>query len=169
MALKDIEDMREKIISWLKSEGLYQQLAKDEDVHFMIAAEYPAGSGRHFSIIQPKGHDDMILVTSRIKLIDNHQKALQAMSPKDREAFLWRMRYDLLNRDSSFEMHAYMGNLQSIRFLREIYYDALNKNKLMEAVRDNLKCELYVVWRFQEAFGYGAGSQAPAMHEPMYS
>jgi hypothetical protein len=43
--------------------------------------------------------------------------------------------------------------LQSIQFSREIYYDGLTKEKFMEVMRDNFKCELYVVWKFQETFG----------------
>lgn len=58
------------------------------------------------------------------------------------------MRYDLLFRDCSFEMEPRGGPLQNIRFTREIYYDGLTKNKLMEVIAENFKCELYVVWKF---------------------
>jgi hypothetical protein len=58
--------------------------------------------------------------------------------------------------------------MQSIHFTREIYYDGLNKNKLMEAVRENFKCELYVVWKFQEIFGDGQGNKTSSPPEPMY-
>jgi len=60
------------------------------------------------------------------------------------------------------------GDLESIHFTREIYYDGLNKNKLMEALRENFKCELYVVWRFQEVFGEGQVNKVLGPPEPMY-
>jgi len=59
--------------------------------------------------------------------------------------------------------------MRSIRFMREIYYDGLNKNKLMEVVRENFKCELYVVWKFQEIFGdMQANNKVSGPPEPMY-
>jgi hypothetical protein len=78
------------------------------------------------------------------------------------------MRYDLLFQQSSFEIESERGDLQGIHFTREIYYDGLTKNKLMEAVRENFKCELYIVWKFQEVFGEGQTSKASGPPEPMY-
>ena len=78
------------------------------------------------------------------------------------------MRYELLFRESSFEMEPNGSDLQSIRFTREIYYDGLNKNKLMESIKENFKCELYVVWKFQEIFGEGKVNGISSPPEPMY-
>jgi len=168
MSIDEIEETREKIKAWLSEEGLFQKILSEENLHFQIAAEYPLKSGRHLSIIQPKNHDDMIVVFSRIRLADAHYKALSSMPPKDRDRLLWQMRYDLLFQDSSFEIEPGGGDMRSIRFMREIYYDGLNKNKLMEAIRENFKCELYVVWKFQEVFGDGQASKASSPPEPMY-
>jgi hypothetical protein len=168
MSSKEIEETRDRIVAWLTEEGLFKEQLREENLYFQIAAEYPAKSGRHLSVIQPKGHEDMVVVFSRIKLADQHYQALQAMPPKDLERLVWHMRYDLLFRESSFEMEPGGGNMRSIRFVREIYYDALSKNKLMEAIRENFKCELYVVWKFQEVFGEGQTSRVSGPPEPMY-
>jgi hypothetical protein len=95
----------------------------------------------------------MIVVLSTIRLAEVHQKALQALSKKDRDKFIWDMRHALLFQDANFEMSPGGGELNSIQFSGEIYYDGLTKNKLMETLRTNFKCELYVVWKFQETFG----------------
>jgi len=168
MSIKDIEDTRDKIKAWLMEEGLFKEVRSEENLYYQIAAEFPAKSGRHLSIIQPKDHEDMIVVFSRIRLADAHHQALSAMPPKDRERLIWQMRYDLLFQDSSFEIEPGRGDMRSIRFMREIYYDGLNKNKLMEAVRENFKCELYVVWKFQEIFGEMQASRVSGPPEPMY-
>ncbi|MEI8003838.1 MAG: DUF2299 family protein [Methanothrix sp.] len=169
MAIQEVIDTQEKIKTWLVLEGLFKEELQAENLYFQIAAEFPAKSGRHLSIIQPKDHEDMIVVFSRIRLADSHQKALSAMPPKERERLIWQMRYDLLFRDSSFEMEPGGGDLRSIRFTREIYYDGLTKNKLMEVIRENFKCELYVVWKFQEIFGEGQANKIRGPPEPMYS
>jgi hypothetical protein len=169
MSLMVVEETREKIKTWLAAEGLLKEEVQIENLYFQIAAEFPAQSGRHLSIIQPKSHEDMIVVFSRIRLADSHQKALSAMPPKERERLIWQMRYDLLFQDSGFEIEPGGGDLQSIRFTREIYYDGLTKNELMRAIRENFKCELYVVWKFQEVFGEGQANRIAGPPEPMYS
>jgi len=169
MTAQEVIDTQEKVKTWLVQEGLFKAEDQPENLYFQLAAEFPAKSGRHLSIIQPKSHEDMIVVFSRIRLADSHQKALSAMPPKERERLLWQMRYDLLFQDSSFEIEPGGGDLQSIRFTREIYYDGLTKNELMQAIRNNFKCELYVVWKFQEIFGGGPTNRIAGPPEPMYS
>jgi hypothetical protein len=164
-----VEETREKIKTWLAAQGLFKEEVQVENLYFQLAAEFPAQSGRHLSIIQPKSHEDMIVVFSRIRLADSHQKALSAMPPKDRERLIWQMRYDLLFQDSGFEIEPGGSDLQSIRFTREIYYDGLTKNELMQAIRENFKCELYVVWKFQEVFGEGQAKRIAGPPEPMYT
>jgi hypothetical protein len=168
MTNQEVEETRDKIKTWLIEEELFKEQVQDENLRFHLAAEYPAHSGRHVSIIQPKNRDDMIVVFSRIRLADLHRKAIAALPSKEKAQFLWRMRYDLLFRESSFEMEPRGGDLESIHFTREIYYDGLCKNKLMEAVRENFKCELYVVWKFKESFGEGQGNNVSGPPEPMY-
>ncbi len=168
MTDQEIEETGGKIKIWLTQEGLFKEQVRDENLRFHFAAEYPARSGRHVSIIQPKEREDMIVVFSRIRLADVHRKALLALPPKEKERFLWRMRYDLLFQESNFEMEPRGGDLESIHFTREIYYDGLSKNKLMEALRENFKCELYVVWKFQEVFGEGQANKILGPPEPMY-
>ena len=106
MSSKEIEKTRDDIVAWLTEEGLFKEQLMEENLHFQIAAEYPAKSGRHLSVIQPKGHEDMVVVFSRIKL--------------------------------------------------------------MEVIRENFKCELYVVWKFQEIFGEGQMGKVSGPPEPMY-
>ncbi|MEI6102316.1 MAG: DUF2299 family protein [Methanothrix sp.] len=169
MAIQEVIDTKEKIKNWLVQEGLFKAEDQPENLYFQLAAEFPAQSGRHLSIIQPKNHEDMIVVFSRIRLADAHQMALSAMPPKEKERLLWQMRYDLLFQDASFEIEPAGSDMQSIRFTREIYYDGLTKNELMQAIRNNFKCELYVVWKFQEIFGGGPTNRIAGPPEPMYS
>ncbi len=168
MITPNAADVRDKIKTWLVQENLFKEELEGEGLYFQIAAEYPARSGRHLSIIQPQGREDMIVLFSRIMLAEVHQKAIQALPPQQKERLMWQMRYDLLFRQSSFEIEPAGGDMRSIRFTREIYYDGLTKDRLMEAIRENLKCELYVVWKFQEMFGEGSPAKISKPPEPMY-
>lgn len=168
MTSSEIEETCNRIIGWLSQESLFKERVSDENLFYHLAVEFPARSKRHVNIIQPKGRDDVVIVFSRIKLADMHKKALQAMPQNARERLLWDMRYVLLFQESSFEMEPPGVELDSIRFSREIYYDGLTKDKLMEALRENLKCELFVVWKFQEVFGDGQVSKHGEPPGPMY-
>ena len=153
MVPEKVTEMCNKIMTWLSEEGLYKDKVHDDNLYFHLAAEYPPRSGRHVNVIQPNNREDMVVVLSTIRLADVHQRALQAMPRKDREKFIWNMRYSLLFQDANFQMEPGGTELNTIQFTREIYYDGLTKNKLMEVLRSNLKCELFVVWKFQETFG----------------
>ncbi len=159
---------RERVKSWLTEEGLLKETVEDERLSFHFACEYPPGSGRHLNVFQPKEHGDLIVIFSRIRLVDLHKSALAAMPPKEKERLIWQMRYDLLFRLSSFEMEMKEGELEGFRFTREIYADGLNKNLFMDAIRENFKGELYVIWKFQEVFGEGQATRASGPPEPMY-
>ncbi len=153
MVPEKVEETCKKVMSWLSEEALYKDKVYDENLYFHLAAEFPTRSGRHVNIIQPNNRDDMIVILSTIRLAEVHQKALHALARKEREKFIWDIRYALLFQDSNFDIEPGGGELNGIRFSREIYYDGLTKNKLMEVLRANFKCELYVVWKFQETFG----------------
>lgn len=168
MITQDAVAVRDKIKTWLVQEGLFKAELEDESLNFQIAAEYPAGSGRYLSVIQPKEHEDMIVIISRIMLAESHQKAFAALPIPEKERLKWQMRFDLLFQDSSFEIQPAGADMRSIRFNREIYYDGLTKDRLMQAIRENFKCELYVVWKFQELFGEGSVARASEPPEPMY-
>jgi len=119
LAMTDVVvNTRDKIKSWLTEEGLFKEEVPGENLDFQIAAEFPVSSGRHLSIIQPRDHEDMIVVFSRIMLADVHQKAFSALPPKEREHLLWQMRYDLLFQESSFEIEPVGLEMRSIRFTR---------------------------------------------------
>jgi hypothetical protein len=93
-------------------------------------------------------------VVSRIRLADIHEIALHTLPKKEKDKFLWDMRYALPGRDANFDMEPNVRVLQSIQFSRKIYYDGLTKETLMAVMRDNIKFELYVVWKFQETFDF---------------
>ena len=95
-------------------------------------------------------------------------RAFAALPFPEKERIKWQIRYDLLFQDSSFEIQPVGQDIRSIRFSREIYYDGLTKDKLMQAIRENFKCELYVVWKFQELFGEGSVAKASEPPGPMY-
>ena len=86
MMAQEVVDTRDKIKRWLTEEGLFKEEVQGENLYYQIAAEFPVSSGRHLSIIQPRDHEDMIVVFSRIMLAEVHQKAFSALPPQRERA-----------------------------------------------------------------------------------
>ena len=166
MAQKDIDIVSRKIMTWLSEEGIYKDKVADDKTHFHFMTESPHGSGRLIDIIQPKNRDDLILIGNGLMFSPEHLEKLREMDAAEKTDFLWDIKFGLLFRDSSFNILPDGTNPEKIQFTREIYYDGLNKNKLMEAIRENFRCNLFVIWKFNKQFGEIVSGSEPT--SPMF-
>lgn len=149
----DIDDMSKKVRSWLSEEGIYKDRVADNNAHFHYIGEIPSGSGRLFDVFQPKNRDDLIIVANGFVFPPQHLKNLRDMDDARREEFIWDIRFGLLFRESGFNMLPDIKNPERVDFIREIHYDGLNKNKLMESIRENFRCNLFIIWKLNKQFG----------------
>ncbi len=166
MAQKDIDAVSRKIMTWLSEEGMYKDKVADDNARFHYNAESPPGSGRLIDIIQPKNRDDLILIGNGLMFSPEHLEKLREMDAVERTEFLWDIKFGLLFRESSFNILPDGTNPEKIQFTKEIYYDGLNKNKLMESIRENYRCNLFVIWKLNKQFGEIVSGSEPA--SPMF-
>lgn len=160
-----IDDIGKKITNWLLEEGMYKDKNADGNAHFHFVGEYPQGAGRFFEIAQPKNRTDVIYVGNALGISLEHQTKLRELSSDEKSSFLWSIKYELLFKGSGFSIIPDIGEPQQIQFSREIYYDGLSKDKLMEVIRENYRCNLFVIWKFMEQFGE---SSDPEPTGPMF-
>ncbi len=165
MVQKDIDEVSKKIKTWLTEEGMYKDKTADDKTYFHFIGESPPSSGQLFEIIQPKNRDDLVVIARGLIFSPVHLEKLREMSAAERTEFLWDIKFGLLFRESGFQMMPDGNNPERIQFTREIYYDGLNKNKLMETIRENSLCSLFVIWKLMERFGEVASGTEPS---PMF-
>ncbi|MDP3102990.1 MAG: DUF2299 family protein [Candidatus Methanoperedens sp.] len=165
MVKKQIDEMNRQIMHWLSEEGMYKDKTTDDKAHFHFVGEYPQGTGKVFEVVQPKNRDDQILVGNALGISPEHQTKLRELSSDEKSSFLWSIKHGLLFRDSGFNILPDGNNPQQIQFITELYYDGLNKNRLMETIRENHRCNLFVIWKFMERFGESSG---PEPTSPMF-
>lgn len=146
------EEIEKRIKNWLQTEGIFRERFPDDKARFHLIAELPPGSGRKVHIIQPSHKKDLILVVSTMVIDDVRRDRLRRMKRKEKNDFLWNLRFGLLFRKNSFQMMPGAENIQRIQVTHPIYYDGLTKNALMEAMQENWKCHLYIDWLFQREF-----------------
>jgi len=164
MGENEIAEVMEKVKSWLVEEGIYREEVPDEDARYHFAVEFPPGSGMRSEIIQPKDKKDLLLIVSGVELAEIHYNALRSMPKTKRDELLWEIRFELLFRDSDFQIIPSAEDFRRIQFVRPIYFDGLTKDKLFECLRENFKCKLYIIWKMNQLFG-----EKPPKHEtPVY-
>jgi hypothetical protein len=87
-----------------------------------------------------------------------------AMSVKERRDMLWDMRFELLFRGSEFQMIPSPEDLQRIQFIRPLRFDGLTQNILMDAIREDFRCHLFIEWTMMGFFGEGHPKSSDTMY-----
>jgi hypothetical protein len=130
-------------------------LASDLD-NFRYAAETALGIG--FSVHQPKGHVDFVLVRARIVFDPNHVSKISSLDAKAREEFLWELKEKLLFWPPHFEFEFDKSKIPTaIKFYAEISFDELTIGKLQDAINQITRCLLWVAWYIAHRFGIQDG------------
>jgi len=155
------EEIEKRIREWLEAEGIFRERFPDSKALFHLIAELPPGSGRRVHIIQPLRKKDLIIVVSTIVVDDARRERLRRMKRKEKNDFLWNLRFGLLFRKNSFQMVPNAEDIQRIPVSCPLFYDGLTKNTLMEAMHENWKCHLYIDWMFQREFEENSHSKEP--------
>jgi hypothetical protein len=157
------EEMARKVREWMVEEGIYKDKIADENADYHFIAEVPPNSRQFIDIVFPKNRDDMVVIASGIKLSEEHYRSLMTLSFDRRNELLWEMRFTLLFLPTGFQILPNVNDPQLFQFTRELYFDGLNKNLFMDAVKQVHRCKLYVIWMMQKISG-GKGEQDFSMY-----
>jgi len=164
MTRQEFDENVRKIKDWLTDEGIFRTQVTDENAHHHFQIEFPSGSGNLRGIIFPKPSEDIVLIIGGAGLSQEHYQKLKSMPPQERKNLLWDMRFDLLFKESEFKMIPNPEDLQQIQFIRPLRLDGLTRNILMDAIRDNYRCVLYVTWTMMRHFGEAPPKSSDAMY-----
>ena len=164
MTRQELDENVRKIKDWLTDEGVFRNQIPDEGAHSHFQIEFPPGSGRLADIVFPKPREDILLILAGTVLSKEHYDGLKAMPDKERKNILWDMRFELLFKGSDFMM-LQPRRPPSIQFQRPLRFEGLTKNLLMDAIRDDYRSHLYIVWMMMRLFG----EAPPKSSDTMYS
>jgi hypothetical protein len=157
MSVHDVDGAIRLIKDWIEQRGISAGIKIDptpEDFYFQFTgkdeAEIP------FTIFQPKGWKKTILILSQVEINEDRVKSIESMRLKDRDEFLYNFQKDIsfapanIAFDPSFDE---TGIPRGIQFQSEICYDGLTEDRLNDAMRNVVKCTLFVIWRIRKEFG----------------
>ncbi len=144
-------NIREMIRFWLEDEGMFRKDVDDANADFHFIIEVPPGSNQVIDIIAPK-NKDLLLVASGVKLSDEHYSAVMSMDDKERERFMWDIRFSLIFLKTEFQIIPNAISPQLFQFTRKLYQENLTRQSLMDAVGEVHKCKLFIIWKMREKF-----------------
>lgn len=157
---KDIDEVSNNIKNWLMEEKMYKKEIEDKNFYFYYIAENPQAPGGSFIIAQPKVRDDLIVISLTLEFIGGLFEKLKRMTPQEKIDFWVSFKLGIVFATPTFLIHPNEDAPKKIEFRREIYYDGLSKDKLMEAIRDLHRCLYYSNLKFIH-FGGKSNTETP--------
>lgn len=145
---KDIDEMGKKIMEWLKEEEMYKESVINETIHFGFVAKNPNAPIGSFTVAQPKVREDLVLIVLTLEFGGDLFEKLRKMSSQEKIDFWTSFKLGIVFATPTFLLHPSEDAPKTIEFRREIYYDGLTKDRLMEAIRDLHRCLLYSNLKF---------------------
>lgn len=143
--------MSKKVEAWLRQEGMFEREIEDGEAYFHFVAKH-GGSDVHFEVIYPKKSVDSVVIVSGLNIAHEHIKNMDGLGNGERAEFLWGIKFGLLFEQTAFNLLPNGQRPEVVKFTRHIYFDGLTKEKLMEVIRENYRCNLFVIWKFMERF-----------------
>lgn len=162
LAAEERSTVRVKLEQWLTEEGYVTKALKDAQTHFTFAVEHRLGI--ILTVGQLLKNKDRITIIGTLDISDEDQKKLREIPEKQRNDFLWDLKFALLSNDIPFEMLA--NNLIPYRILvtQAIWYDGLTKDRFMQTIHRAIKAVVMVLWKFDQLSGAPAPKQEPSSY-----
>lgn len=165
MARQEFDENVRKIKDWLTDEGILRDKVPDDTASYHVQVESPPKSGRLIDVIIPKQREDLVIVASATALAKEHYDGLKAKPEDERKNILWDMRFQLLFGEVGFRMIPNAEDFQRIEFTRPMHFDGLSRNMFLNALQEDFKAHLFIVWTMARLFG----EEPPKSTEVMYS
>jgi len=149
------EEIKRKVIGWLKEEALFFEEVVDPDTYFNFSIKV---AGLSMDVVKDITRD-VILVRSAMIFNKDQTKILKAMSEKSREAFFWELRMRLLtnNEVGAFEIKPNLDKMEVFVQAMGIFRDGLTKDRLLKSILVVHKSLTMVAWLLDHFSGSPEG------------
>lgn len=147
MAQQERDVIQAKVQDWLIEEGYKVSREENPKTYFTIVAEHP--TKMHIVISQSLDSKDRLTIEGGLQIPDQFRK----LPENERLNVLWDIRYGLVNNEISFLMLPNGQLPEKIVLLKNIWYDGLTKNNLMNTAQKVVEGKIMTLWKFQQKFG----------------
>ncbi len=147
MAQQERDAIRAKVQSWLIDEGYKVSIEDNPKTYYTIVAEHP--TKMHIVVSQSLDSKDRLTIEGGLQIPDQFRK----LPENERLDVLWDVRYGLVNNEISFIMVPNGQLPEKIILLKNIWYDGLTKNNLMNTAQKVVEGKLMPLWKIQRKLG----------------
>ncbi len=146
-----VGEVREKVLNWLKEEGLSPEEMEDPNAYFNFNVNV---GGRPFNVVQNVLSLDSLFVTANLVFTPDQLTLLEnKMNKKKRKEYFWDLRLALLKNSDLGDFDIKPNPPDDVRevfiYSKKIFYDALTKHKLLQAIHSAYKAYVMVIWMLE--------------------
>jgi len=154
-----VKEIKEKVLVWLKEEAYSPEDVVDPNAFFNFNIKV-AGSPLH--VVQSVRNIDSVFVGANLVLTPVQLDLLKNnMDKKKRQEFFWDLRLALLSNNRLGDFRIKPNPPDDVREVfissKRIFYDALTKDRLINAISSVYKAIMMVIWMLERY----AGAPAP--------
>lgn len=154
MEITTTEQAKQAIHTWLTENHHQVNELEDENASFHFEIDYPLGTLKRQRVLQPNEYPGLIVVLNGVSVAKEHVDELKKLSQEERDRFYGEIRHDLLFLQNSYDMNLDDDGLaKQVQFSYEFYFDGLSKTRLFEGLLLNHRTLLYIITKFNDAFG----------------
>jgi hypothetical protein len=149
-----VKEIKEKVLVWLKEEGFSPEDVADPNAFFNFNIKV-AGSPLH--VVQSVRNIDSVFVGANLILTPAQLDLLNSMNKKKRQQFFWDLRLALAGNSELGDFEIKPNPPDDVREVfissRRIFYDALTKDRLINAISSVYKAIMIVIWMLERYAG----------------
>lgn len=139
---QNMESARDKIQSWLMSEGWQISEQTHADFAWLITAQ-DAG-GRRIVVGQSKARQDLLHLEAAVEPSDEYREMFANLPEDRRREILWKLRFQLLSMNVDFSG---VGEpLEAVLLTQRIYLDGLTKDAFIQRFHLVRNAVIAVIW-----------------------
>lgn len=150
------KEIMNKVRKWMTEEFFAIKSVPDIDSDLNLEITFGPDDSRHVNVGFPRKSNDAIFVMGGVRLTDDRRADLQGLRLQEKSEFLWVLRFALVTRDVAYNFSPSMENLETIKIYRNVFFDGLTKEHLMEVIGIVYLSITTALWTIEKRFGASA-------------
>lgn len=139
--------IQERVREWLIHSGWSVRQVSPENAYWAFGTENP--TGLKIVVGQDAGRENVLFIEATI--VDAEMSGLvDGLPEKEREEFLWTIRFELLHLDVEF--NGVEAPLKTIRLAQRVFFDGLTQDLFFQRLTDVMRGIAAVEWHVSRRF-----------------
>jgi len=149
-----IKEIKEKVLTWLKEQAFSPQEMPDANAYFNFGIKV---AGHPLHVVQDVRSLDSVFAGANLVLTTPQLSLLKNMDKQKRQEYFWDLRLTLLGNTELGDFEIKPNPPDDVREVfissKRIFYDALTKDRLINAIGGVYKAVMMIIWMLERYAG----------------